>query len=100
MCVSRQCKIIAEGMDFDEDLIDEIDTNNERDEDSLQNCVEVWVSRLKPFWKNNMGEDELAQKLRHIQCYCGCLLCVFNNVIYCCLTLLTSQTHRVIAVSV
>ena len=67
MGVANRWKGISEGFGFDEDLNDEIDTNNETDEACLQDCVEVWVGRLHPTWKklsivlSNMGEDELAQ---------------------------------------
>ena len=66
--VAGRWKMIAEGLEFDEDLIDEIDTNNERDEDCLQDCVEKWISRLQPSWEKlsllltDLGEEELAQR--------------------------------------
>ena len=44
-------KEIAGALGFDEDLIDEIDTNNETDEACLQDCVEKWVSRMRPSWE-------------------------------------------------
>ncbi|CAI8028052.1 hypothetical protein GBAR_LOCUS15989 [Geodia barretti] len=59
-------KEIAEGLEFDEDLIDEIDTNNDMDEGCLQVCVEMWVSKLQPSWEKlshvlrDLGEVELA----------------------------------------
>ena len=67
MGVASRWKVISEGFGFDEDLIDEIDTNNEADEACLQDCVEKWVGRLHPTWKklsivlSDVGEDELAQ---------------------------------------
>jgi hypothetical protein len=66
MGVAGCWKMIAEGLGFDEDLIDEIDTNNEMNEACLQDCVEQWVGRLVPSWEalsvvlSDMGEDELA----------------------------------------
>ena len=59
---------IAEGLGFDEDMIDEIFTNNETDEACLMNCIEIWVQRLGPTWEKlshvlaNMGENQLADK--------------------------------------
>ena len=59
--------MIAEGLGFDEDLIDEIYTNNEMNEACLQDYVEQWVARLQPSWEtlsvvlSDMGEDELAR---------------------------------------
>ena len=67
--VAGRWRMIAEGLEFDEDLIDEIDTNNERDEDCLQDCVEKWISRLQPSWEklsqvlSDLGEEELAQQI-------------------------------------
>ena len=66
--VAGRWKEIAEGLEFDEDLIDEIDTNNDMDEGCLQVCVEMWVSKLKPSWKKlshalkELGEVELARQ--------------------------------------
>ena len=67
MGVAGRWKVIAEGLGFDEDLIDEIDTNNEMNEACLQDCVEQWVARLQPSWEalsvvlSDNGEDELAR---------------------------------------
>ena len=61
-------KEIAEGLGFDEDMIDEIFTNNEMDEACLMNCIEIWVQSLGPTWEKlsrvlaNMGENQLAHK--------------------------------------
>ena len=61
-------KEIADGLGFDEDMIDEIFTNNEMDEACLMNCIEIWVQRLGPTWEKlshalaNMGENKLAHK--------------------------------------
>ena len=66
MGVAGRWKTIAEGLGFDEDLIDEIYTNNEMNEACLQDCMEQWVGRLQPSWEalsvvlSDMGEDELA----------------------------------------
>ena len=66
--VSSQWKVIAEGVGFGEDLIDEIDTNNDTDEACLQDCVEQWVSKLDPTWQKlalvltGMGQESLAQQ--------------------------------------
>ena len=79
--VAGRWKEIAEGLEFDEDLIDEIDTNNERDEDCLQDCVEKWISRLQPSWEKlsllltDLGEEELAQQAwsgGSVPCSCSC----------------------------
>ena len=56
---ATQWKIIAKlYFEFDEDLIDEIYTNDETNEACLQNCVEQWVARLDPTWE----KIELVQK--------------------------------------
>ena len=60
--------MIAEGLEFDDDLIDEIDTNNSANEGCLQVCVEMWVTRLQPSWEKlshvlkELGEEELARQ--------------------------------------
>ena len=67
-CVAGHWKMIASGLGFDEDLIDEIYTNNETDEACLQDCVEKWVSRLGLSWERlslvlrDLGEERLAQQ--------------------------------------
>ena len=67
-CVAGRWKMIASGLGFDEDLIDEIDTNNETDEACLKDCVEKWVSKLGPSWERlslvlrDLGEESLAQQ--------------------------------------
>ena len=94
MGVASRWKVISEGFGFDEDLIDEIDTNNETDEACLQDCVEKWVGRLQPTWKklsivlSNMGEDELAQDAlnkgmyiasQHVFCMSCICICVCST---------------------
>ena len=60
-------KVIAEGLGFDDDIIDEIFTNNEMEEACLQDCVEQWM-RLGPTWQklahvlSDMGQNSLAQQ--------------------------------------
>ncbi|CAI8035406.1 hypothetical protein GBAR_LOCUS19876 [Geodia barretti] len=66
--VAGRWKEIAEGLEFDGDLIDEIDTNNDMDEGCLQVCVEIWVTKLEPSWEKlshvlkELGEVELARQ--------------------------------------
>ena len=66
-CVAVHWRAIAEGLGFDEDHIDEIDTNNETDVACLQDCMKQWM-RLGPTWKklalvlSDVGEDSLAQQ--------------------------------------
>ncbi|CAI8046215.1 hypothetical protein GBAR_LOCUS25541 [Geodia barretti] len=66
--VAGRWKEIAEGLEFDEDLIDEIDTNNDMNEGCLQVFVEIWVTRLQPSWEKlsrvlrDLGEEELARQ--------------------------------------
>ena len=66
--VAGRWKEIAEGLEFDEDLIDEIDTNNDMDEGCLQVCVEIWIFKLHPSWEKlshvlrDLGEEELARQ--------------------------------------
>ena len=63
-----QWKVIAAGLRFDEDMIDEIFTNNQTDELCLRHMVEIWVSRLAPSWETlslvlrDMGRNDLAHK--------------------------------------
>ena len=67
-CVAGRWKMIASGLGFNENLIDEIYTNNGTDEACLQDCVEKWVSRLEPSWERlslvlrDLGEESLAQQ--------------------------------------
>ena len=55
-------------MGFDEDMIDEIGTNNQTDELCLPQMVEIWVHRLAPSWETlslalrDMGRNDLAHK--------------------------------------
>ena len=66
--VAGRWKEIAKGLKFDEDLIDEIDTNNDMNEGCLQVCVEMWVFKLQPSWEKlshalrDLGEVELARQ--------------------------------------
>ena len=73
--VSEKWKEIAEGLGMDEDLVDEIFTNNERDDGCLHDCVERWMD-WGPSWEKlgsalrAVGEEDLAEKatkksLRH-----------------------------------
>ena len=66
--VAGQWKVIAAGLGFDEDMIDEVFTNNETDELCLLQMVEIWVSKLAPSWETlslalrDMGRNDLAHK--------------------------------------
>ena len=66
--VAGKWRLIAGALQFDEDLIDEVDTNNETDEACLEDCVEKWVTRLGPSWQTlsraltDIGEESLAQR--------------------------------------
>ena len=66
--VAEKWRLIAGALEFDEDLIDEVDTNNETDEACLEDCVEKWVTRLGPSWQTlshvltDIGEESLAQR--------------------------------------
>ena len=66
--VAGRWKMIAEGLKFDEDFIDEIDTNNDMNEACLQHCVEIWVTKQQPSWEilshvlRDLGEEELARQ--------------------------------------
>jgi hypothetical protein len=59
--VAGRWKEIAEGLEFDEDLIDEIDTNNDMNEGCLQVCVEMWIFKLQPSW------EKLSRALRDLE---------------------------------
>ena len=58
-------RVIASGLGFNEDRIDEIYTDNETDEACLQDCVEKWEY---PSWERlslalrDLEEDSLAQQ--------------------------------------
>ena len=63
---------------MDEDLVDEIWTNNNgRDEECLKNFLDMWVMK-SPTWNDvttalqKIGEDELAGSL-----YVKCKICGF-----------------------
>ena len=67
--VAGRWKEIAKGLGFEEDHIeDEIDPNNSADEGCLQDCVEIWVTKLQPSWEKlshvlrDLGEVELARQ--------------------------------------
>ena len=89
-CVARRWKEIADGFGIDEDLVDEIFTNNERDEACLQDCVEQWM-KLGPTWKKlanvlrGMGEERLAgqaaSKGTGTLYMCNVLNCTYIHVI-------------------
>lgn len=54
---------------MDEDLTDEIFTNNETDEECLKDILEVWLEISSPTWEgvadalHKIGEDQLAESL-------------------------------------
>jgi len=65
-------KQLAEVIGIDEDLVDEIFTNNEGDEECLRAVLEVWMKK-SPTWTtvtdslNKIGEDQLAGSL-YLKC--------------------------------
>lgn len=68
--MSSKWKQLAEVIAIDEDLVDEIFTNNEGDEECLIAVLEVWMKKsltwktvIDSLWK--IGEDELAESLPH-----------------------------------
>ena len=71
LAVAGLWKDIAEGLGFDDDMIDEIFTNDDTDEACLQNCVEQWFRKLDPTWQklsrvlSDMGQESLAQQALH-----------------------------------
>ena len=68
LAVAGLWKAIAEGLGFDEDMIDEIFTNDNTDEACLQNCLEQWINKLDPTWEklsrvlSDVGQESLAQQ--------------------------------------
>lgn len=63
---------LAEVLGVDEDLMDEIFTNNSgMDEECLKDILEVWLKKSSPTWKSvadvaqKIGEDQLAESLYH-----------------------------------
>ena len=69
-------KRLAEVIGIDEDLVDEIDTNNERDEECLRAVLEVLMKK-SPTWTTvtdslrKIGEDQLAGSL-YLKCEIYC----------------------------
>lgn len=65
-------KQLAEVIGIDEDLVDEIFTNNESDEECLRAVLEVWMKK-SPTWRtvtdslHKIGEDQLAGSL-YLKC--------------------------------
>lgn len=64
---AKQWKFIAEKFGFDEDLIDEIGTNNDTDEACLDECVKKWVTESHPSSEevnsvlSQLGEDNWSR---------------------------------------
>ena len=60
---------LGEVLGIDEDLIDEIFTNNETDEECLKDILDVWLKKSSPAWKcvavalQKIGEDQVAESL-------------------------------------
>ena len=83
--VAGRWKVIAAGLGFSEDMIDEIDTNNQTDELCLLQMVEI-LNKLAPSWETlslvlrDMGRNDLAHKTRskgqllftHVNCLFKC----------------------------
>ena len=70
---AAQWRIIAELFGFNENLVDEVYTNDETDEACLRNCVEQWVARLDPTWEMiALVQKELER--RRMPCEEGILL--------------------------
>ena len=70
--VTPKWKQLAEVVRVDEDLIDEIFTNNNGiDEECLKDILKVWLKKSSPTWKSvadavqKTGEDQLAESLYH-----------------------------------
>jgi len=76
--MSHKWKQLAEVIAIDEDLVDEIFTNNEGDKVCLRAVLEVWIKK-SVTWKTvidslrKIGEDELAESLPH-DCKTHCFL--------------------------
>lgn len=72
--VTPKWKQLAEVLRVDEDLIDEIFTNNNGiDEECLKDILDVWLKKSSPTWKGvadalqRIGEDQLAESL-YVKC--------------------------------
>ena len=70
--VTPKWRQLAEVVGVDEDLIDEIFTNNNGiDEECLKDILDVWLKKSSPTWKGvadalqRIGEDKLAESLYH-----------------------------------
>ena len=69
--VTPKWRQLGEVVGVDEDLIDEIFTNNEADEECLKDILDVWLMKSSPAWKGvadalqRIGEDKLAESLYH-----------------------------------
>ena len=75
--VTPKWKQLAEVLGVDEDLIDEIFTNNNgMDEECLKDILEIWLKKSSPTWKSvadvaqKIGEDQLAESLYHKRKMC------------------------------
>ena len=59
----------GESLGINEDLIDEIYTNSETDEECLKEILDVWIKKSSPTWKEvadslkSIGEKKLAESL-------------------------------------
>ena len=69
MAVTGRWKMIAEGLRFDEDLIEDIKSRNMTDEARLEDFVEKWVCEpYQSSWEDlarvlhDLGEEQLAQQ--------------------------------------
>ena len=65
-------KQLGEVIGIDDDLLDEIFTNNERNEECLRAVLEVWMKK-SPTWRavadsaRKIGEEQLAGSL-YLKC--------------------------------
>ena len=95
-------KQLAEVLGVDEDLIDEIFTNNNGiDEECLKDILDVWLKKSTPTWKGvadaaqKTGENQLAESLYHKRkTDCVCLTLEFRALLgqwielHCCIIVL------------
>ena len=87
MGVAFKWKSFGEDLSLDEDILDEIDTNNETDEDCLRDMLERCMMRfdLKHIRDTvlrgiNMEEEGQLRRLASYFCYIiGCVLGLYNN---------------------
>ena len=86
--VTSKWQRLAEVLGMDEDLTDEIFTNNETEEECLKDILDVWLKKSSPTWEGvadavqKNGEDQLAESL-YVKCKGTSLNCYVHQMNTC-----------------